>query len=205
MTKKRVLLTGASGSMGSEAFKELLRRKDKYDIVVILRLSKKNKEMFAKWEAEPGVRIVWGDLCELKDVQEAMKGVEHVLHPAAFISPEADMNPVQPLAGRLWCRYGIAPASGPEPYPASAAPYPPRHLPPRVDSSTKHSSICPDVSPLDDLFDGSILSALSVTSIWRMASINGATPAQGVITTSRPPVMANPSADFFFIPASPLG
>ena len=95
MTKKRVLLTGASGSMGSEAFKELLRRKDKYDIVVILRPSKKNKEMFAKWEAEPGVRIVWGDLCEFKDVQEAMKGVEHVLHPAAFISPEADMNPVQ--------------------------------------------------------------------------------------------------------------
>jgi hypothetical protein len=37
-----------------------------------------------------------------------MKSVEHVLHPAAFISQEADMNPVQPLAGRLWCRYGIA-------------------------------------------------------------------------------------------------
>jgi nucleoside-diphosphate-sugar epimerase len=81
--------------MGSEAFKELLRRKDNYDIVVILRPSKKNKDMFAKWETEPGVRIVWGDLCELKDVREAMKGVEHVLHPAAFISPEADMNPVQ--------------------------------------------------------------------------------------------------------------
>lgn len=95
MTKKRVLLTGASGHMGSEAFKELLRRKDRYDVVVILRPSKKNKEIFAKWETEPGVRIVWGDLTELKDVQEAMKGVEHVLHPAAFISPEADMNPVQ--------------------------------------------------------------------------------------------------------------
>jgi uncharacterized protein YbjT (DUF2867 family) len=62
MTKKRVLLTGASGSMGGEALKELLRRKDKYDIVVIMRPSRKNKEMFAKWEAEPGVRIVWGDL-----------------------------------------------------------------------------------------------------------------------------------------------
>jgi hypothetical protein len=94
--------------MGGEALKELLRRKDKYDIVVIMRPSRKNKEMFAKWEAEPGVRIVWGDLWEFKDVQEAMKSVDHVLHPAAFISPEADMNPVQPLAGRLWCRYGIA-------------------------------------------------------------------------------------------------
>jgi len=33
MSKKRVLLTGASGSMGGEALKELLRRKDGYDVV----------------------------------------------------------------------------------------------------------------------------------------------------------------------------
>jgi len=36
MKKQKVLLTGASGSMGGEAFKELYKRKDKYDIVLFL-------------------------------------------------------------------------------------------------------------------------------------------------------------------------
>jgi len=37
MAKKKVLLTGASGSMEGTAFKELLNRRDKYDIVLLLR------------------------------------------------------------------------------------------------------------------------------------------------------------------------
>jgi len=61
MPKKRVLLTGASGSMGSEAFKELLRRKDRYDIVLLLRPSKQNKKAFANYEGQEGIKIVWGD------------------------------------------------------------------------------------------------------------------------------------------------
>jgi uncharacterized protein YbjT (DUF2867 family) len=111
MTRKRVLLTGASGSTGSEASQELLRRKDKYDIVVILRPAKKSKDMFARWEAEPGVRIVWGDLTEFKDAREATRGIEHVLHPAGFISPEADTDPVQ--AKRL--NYGVRGSDAPRP------------------------------------------------------------------------------------------
>ena len=47
MAKRRVLLTGASGSMGGEAFQELLRRRDKYDIVLFLLDSKKERKDFS--------------------------------------------------------------------------------------------------------------------------------------------------------------
>jgi len=99
MAKKKVLLTGASGSMGGEAFKELLRRREQYDIVLLLRPSTKNKEAFAKYEGQEGIKIVWGDLINPDDVLEAVNGVDHVLHPAAFISPAADYNP--PLCRRI--------------------------------------------------------------------------------------------------------
>jgi nucleoside-diphosphate-sugar epimerase len=93
MEKKKVLLTGASGSMGGEAFKELLRRRDKCDIRLLLRPSKKNKKDFVKYEGPDGIEIIWGDLGRLDDVLKAVSGVDHVLHPAAFISPAADYNP----------------------------------------------------------------------------------------------------------------
>lgn len=79
--------------MGGEAFKELLRRRDKYDIVLLLRPSTKNKRAFKRYEGQEGLRIVWGDLRNPVDVLEAVNGADHVLHPGAFISPAADYNP----------------------------------------------------------------------------------------------------------------
>ena len=93
MAKKKVLLTGASGSMGGEALKELLRRRDKYDIVILLRPTKQEKRDFRQYENQDGFRVVWGDLQNPDDVLEAVNGVDHVLHPAAFIAPAADYNP----------------------------------------------------------------------------------------------------------------
>ena len=98
MAKQKVLLTGASGSMGGEAFKELLRRSDKYEVRLLLRGSKKNRKAFVRYEGQEGVEIVWGDLGNFEDVFRAVSGVDHVLHPAAFISPAADWNP--PLCRR---------------------------------------------------------------------------------------------------------
>jgi nucleoside-diphosphate-sugar epimerase len=104
--KPCVLLTGASGSMGSEAFKELLKRRSKYEIVLILRPSKTNREKFKPFFSknrsednqhnvveENGLRIVWGDLTSYDDVLKAVEGVDYVLHPAAFIAPGADHDP----------------------------------------------------------------------------------------------------------------
>ena len=102
MVKKKVLLTGASGSMGGDAFKELLRRKDKYDVRLLLRPSKKNKRAFGRYEGQEGVEIIWGDLSKMNDVLEAVNGVQHVLHVAALVSPEADHNaPLCNLCNRV--------------------------------------------------------------------------------------------------------
>lgn len=118
--KRKVLLTGASGSMGFEAFKELWKRRDRCDIVLLLLPNKLEKRLFRPYEKEVGIRsisgngvvqsaegglkIVWGDLTEYEDVREAVRGVDHVLHPAALISPAADHNPA--LARRV--NYGGA-------------------------------------------------------------------------------------------------
>lgn len=93
MTRPRVLLTGASGSMGHEAFLELMRRQDRYETRLLLRPSKKNKKMFAPYANEPALEIVWGDLTDPDDARRAVSDVDYVLHPAALISPEADRHP----------------------------------------------------------------------------------------------------------------
>ena len=58
--KEVVLLTGASGSMGFETFKLLWEKRDRYDIVLLLRPSKKNQKQFHRYKQE--VKIVWGDV-----------------------------------------------------------------------------------------------------------------------------------------------
>ncbi len=93
MSKTRVLLTGASGSMGHEAFLELRRRSGRYDVKLLLRPSRVNKRMFAPYRGEPWLEIVWGDLTERRDVARAVEGVDFVLNPAAMISPAADRDP----------------------------------------------------------------------------------------------------------------
>ncbi len=60
MKKERVSLFGASGTMGHEAFKELWRKRKKYDIVLLLRPSEKNKNLFRKYEEEVGIAPIPG-------------------------------------------------------------------------------------------------------------------------------------------------
>lgn len=92
-SKKKILLTGASGSMGSEAFKELLKRSDKYEIVLLLQPNRNEKKAFARYKNQNGLEIVWGDLRNSADVMKAVDGADHVLHTAAIIPPAADRYP----------------------------------------------------------------------------------------------------------------
>ncbi|MHA1822025.1 MAG: NAD-dependent epimerase/dehydratase family protein [Promethearchaeota archaeon] len=110
--KETVFLAGASGSMGYEAFKELWNKRDahgglKYNIVLLQRPSKKNKDLFRPYEKEMGIKsipgkgvvenngfkIVWGDATNYEDVLTAVRGSDWILCPMAFISPAADHNP----------------------------------------------------------------------------------------------------------------
>ena len=59
--KKTVALTGASGTMGYQTFRELYSRKDCFRIVVLLRDSAQNRKKFRKYENDPAVQVVWGN------------------------------------------------------------------------------------------------------------------------------------------------
>ena len=83
-------MTGASGSMGFETFKLLWEKRDRYDIVLLLRPSRKEKKQFRRYEQQAiieaesasgtgtiggqGLKIVWGDALHRNDVVEALQG-----------------------------------------------------------------------------------------------------------------------------------
>jgi nucleoside-diphosphate-sugar epimerase len=107
MTRKKVTLFGASGTMGFQAFKELWKRREEVDISILALPSKKNKKLFRSYEREAGLRpiqgagisekdgvkIVWGDATSYRDVAETIKGADWVLNAMAYISPMADYHP----------------------------------------------------------------------------------------------------------------
>jgi nucleoside-diphosphate-sugar epimerase len=93
MGKKTVFITGTTGSMGEAGLTELLQRRERFDLVTLVRPSAINRRKMQHLESAPGVKIVWGDLTCYEDVLNCVNGADVVLHPAAMISPAADHNP----------------------------------------------------------------------------------------------------------------
>ncbi|HJB43548.1 MAG TPA: NAD-dependent epimerase/dehydratase family protein, partial [Candidatus Coprenecus merdipullorum] len=97
MSKKRVFITGATGNMGGAAFQELLRRSDRFDIVLLARPSNKNIKKLRLYQNHPAVRIIWGDLTDYDAVLKGVTGADFVLHIGGMVSPAADMYPERTL------------------------------------------------------------------------------------------------------------
>ena len=91
MGKKKVLLTGASGTIGKATFKELLKRANQYDISLFLRASRKNKKLFKPYYGK--VKIFWGTIQNYEEVKEAVNGQEVILHVAGALPDVAFENP----------------------------------------------------------------------------------------------------------------
>jgi len=82
--------------MGFEAFKLLWEKRDRYDIVLFLRPSRKNHRKFRKYQTRSRggeLNIVWGDALKREDVLRACRGIDWCLHTMALISPAADRDP----------------------------------------------------------------------------------------------------------------
>ncbi|QVK16756.1 NAD(P)-dependent oxidoreductase [Mycoplasmatota bacterium] len=87
---KRILLTGATGSIGVQALRELCERKNLYETIIFDKktdLSVKTLEPFKKY-----IKIIYGDIRDKQTLIEAVKEVDFVLHFAAVIPPLADYN-----------------------------------------------------------------------------------------------------------------
>lgn len=91
--KKKILLTGATGTMGMAAMREFAQRTSRPDIVVFARDSKKNRRKLAPFLRLSGVEAVWGDLRDAEKVKGALKGCSMALHVGGMVSPAADYVP----------------------------------------------------------------------------------------------------------------
>ena len=89
-----VFMTGAGGGMGFESFKAMLPDLGSvYELVILLRDSEKNRNLFAPYAETKGLTIVWGDLMNKGDVLRCVELSDIILHIAAFVSPQADYFP----------------------------------------------------------------------------------------------------------------
>jgi len=91
--KKTIFLTGASGNMGLEVFKQLLERRDRFDITALVLPTEKDKKIMSVYEHLPGVKLIWGDLTQYSDVFQGVNGADYVLHVGGMVSPMADYHP----------------------------------------------------------------------------------------------------------------
>ena len=96
-TKKVIFLTGASGSMGLEGLKQILKRTDRFRLRVLVRPSGKNRTLMKEYSSNPGLEIVWGDMDRYEDLKKCVTGAAYVLHVGALVSPEADRYPKQSM------------------------------------------------------------------------------------------------------------
>lgn len=95
--KKTVFLTGGTGNMGWAGFQELYARKDRFNIRLLARDSKKNHKMLDKYASDPSVTVIWGDLTCYDDVLKATTGADIILHVGGMVSPAADYFPEKTL------------------------------------------------------------------------------------------------------------
>ena len=92
--KTIVFLTGATGTMGHAGMMEILRYPDKYELRILARPSKKNKELLAPLIADhASLSVIWGDLTSYEDVLKGVSGSDIVLHVGGMVSPQADYRP----------------------------------------------------------------------------------------------------------------
>ncbi|MBI4976564.1 MAG: NAD(P)-dependent oxidoreductase [Spirochaetes bacterium] len=87
---KQVLVTGAGGTVGREALKELVRE-GTWNVRVFEKRSKAVERVLAPFAG--AIEIIWGDITDKTSVAAAMTGVDAVIHLAGIIPPLADIRP----------------------------------------------------------------------------------------------------------------
>jgi len=89
-TKKRILLTGASGTVGFETLKHLVKNPD-YKITVFDVKTVKSVKKLSPFRH--CVEVVYGDIGTASDVEKVSQNKDVAIHLAAIIPPLADINP----------------------------------------------------------------------------------------------------------------
>ncbi len=86
----RILVTGASGTVGREVVLQLLQAKNKYSVSVLDLKTKKSEKFFRQFK--DNITIHFGDIGDKETVDKACAEKDAIIHLAAIIPPLADKN-----------------------------------------------------------------------------------------------------------------
>ena len=87
----RVLLTGASGTVGREVLRQLTQSADEYDITVFDIKSSDSVNFYRK--SGRNCNLIYGNISEKKDIRKVCAEKDVIIHLAAVIPPMADKFP----------------------------------------------------------------------------------------------------------------
>jgi len=94
---KTILVTGGAGSFGKRLVKTLCKRYDPKKVIVYSRDEGKHFDLRAELDA-PALRLFIGDVRDIERLNQAMRGVDLVVHAAALKQvPAAEYNPMECL------------------------------------------------------------------------------------------------------------
>lgn len=94
LTNKTILITGGTGSFGNVFVPMTLAKFNPKRIIVVSRDEMKQWDMALKYQDEPRIKFVIGDVRDKGRMEQVMQGVDHVVHAAATkIVPTAEYNP----------------------------------------------------------------------------------------------------------------
>lgn len=96
--------------MGWAGFKELYARRERFDIRLLARDSRKNRSKLAPYVNDPAVTVIWGDLMCYEDVLQGVTGSDYVLHVGGMVSPAADYYPEKTLKVNVTSAENVAKA-----------------------------------------------------------------------------------------------
>ena len=91
-----ILITGGTGSFGNTFVPMTLSKYNPKSLVIYSRDEMKQWDMAQKFEGDPRVRFVIGDVRDKYRLARALDGIEYVVHAAATkIVPTAEYNPFE--------------------------------------------------------------------------------------------------------------
>jgi len=96
LTNKSILITGGTGSFGNAFVPMTLEKYNPKLIVIYSRDEMKQWEMAQKFEGDPRVKFIIGDVRDQEHLSRTLNGINYVVHAAATkIVPTAEYNPFE--------------------------------------------------------------------------------------------------------------